>query len=262
MKKIFLLLGIIIILIGLFLEFNKKTNIEQVVAVNVQPAVNTSPVKIIPITHATAILNWKDTIIYIDPIGGAEAYLGMPEPDFILVTDIHGDHLSTTTLTAVIGSTTTLIAPKAVKDLLPPQLAARVEVLNNDEGITIDGFEITALPMYNLPVLQDSIHVRGRGNGYLLTKEGFDVYIAGDTAGIPEMRELTGIDIAFIPMNLPFTMGVEEAADAVLDFEPKRVYPYHYRGQDGLTNINKFKQLVDAGNKNIEVILLDWYSQK
>ena len=79
--------------------------------------------------------------------------------------------------------------------------------------------------------------------------------------GIPEMRTLEDIDLAFVPMNLPYTMGVEEAADAVLAFKPKRVYPYHYRGQGGLADITRFKELVNAGNPNIEVILMNWYPQ-
>lgn len=111
--------------------------------------------------------------------------------------------------------------------------------------------------MYNLPESPTAFHTRGRGNGYVLTIGGKKIYISGDTSDIPEMRSLKGIDIAFVCMNLPYTMDVKTAAGGVLAFKPKIVYPYHYRGQD----VNEFKKLVNAGDKNIEVRLRDWYAK-
>jgi L-ascorbate metabolism protein UlaG (beta-lactamase superfamily) len=116
--------------------------------------------------------------------------------------------------------------------------------------------------MYNLPESPTSKHTKGRGNGYILNIGGKLIYISGDTQGIPEMRSLKNIDIAFICMNLPYTMDIKEAADAVLEFKPIIVYPYHYRGKDGLSDVNAFKSLVEAGNKNIEVRLRNWYPAK
>jgi L-ascorbate metabolism protein UlaG (beta-lactamase superfamily) len=109
--------------------------------------------------------------------------------------------------------------------------------------------------MYNLPEAPDAFHTKGRGNGYVLTIGGKNIYISGDTEDIPEMRSLTNIDIAFVCMNLPYTMDPTQAAQGVLAFKPKIVYPYHYRGQD----VNTFKTLVNEGNKNIEVRLREWY---
>jgi L-ascorbate metabolism protein UlaG (beta-lactamase superfamily) len=94
-----------------------------------------------------------------------------------------------------------------------------------------------------------------RRNCYLRAMGGKDVYVSGDTEGIPEMRNLSGIDVAFVCMNLPYTMEIKQASDAVLDFEPVIIYPYHHRGQD----IDAFKELVEAGNKDIEVRLKNWY---
>ncbi len=252
MKKTFFVLVIIILLAVIFYYYNKN-KAEEITA-----GENISSAKIIPITHATAIIEWGDENIYTDPTGGEEAFFGKSPADIILVTDIHGDHLSTSTLTSVIGNAT-LIVPKAVHERLPASLASIAKIMNNGEVITEKGYKITAVPMYNLPIATSSPHIKGRGNGYLIEKDDFRVYVAGDTSGIPEMRGLTGIDIALIPMNLPFTMGVEEAASAVLDFKPIKVYPYHYRGQEGLSDINKFKQLVNSGNPNIEVVLENWY---
>jgi L-ascorbate metabolism protein UlaG (beta-lactamase superfamily) len=103
------------------------------------------------------------------------------------------------------------------------------------------------------------MHTKGRGNGYVLGIGGKNIYISGDTQGIPEMRALKNIDVAFICMNLPYTMDVKEAADAVLAFKPKIVYPFHYRGTSGLSDVNGFKSLVDAGNEGIEVRIRNWY---
>ena len=259
MKKLLLLIAAIIVVVVLSSNLNKAPaeNSENTSEENPE----TIPVKVIPISHATAILEWGDVVIYTDPVGGAAAFEGKPQPDIVLVTDVHTDHLSTSTLTAIVGSST-LIVPQAVKDSLPPSLATSSIVLVNKGNVIEQDILITAMPMYNLPESDDSRHVKGRGNGYILERDDFRVYIAGDTAGIPEMLALTDIDMAFIPMNLPFTMSVEEAASAVLEFKPKRVYPYHYRGQNGLSDVNKFKELVNAGNSDIEVILLDWYPKQ
>lgn len=216
-------------------------------------------ISIEPVSHATAIIRWGDVVIYNDPTGGAAAFEGKEEPDFVLISDIHGDHMNTETLMALELGNTQIIVPQAVKDQLPEELQENLVVLNNGESREFRGFDIEAVPMYNLPEDEESRHPKGRGNGYILEKDGQRLYIAGDTEGIDEMKNLQDIDIALIPMNLPYTMDVEQAAEAVLAFKPKQVYPYHYRGQDGLADVEKFKELVEAGNKEIEVVLLEWY---
>jgi L-ascorbate metabolism protein UlaG (beta-lactamase superfamily) len=113
--------------------------------------------------------------------------------------------------------------------------------------------------MYNLPNDSTARHPKGRGNGYILTLGDKKFYISGDTEDIPEMRSLKNIDVAFVCMNLPYTMSIEQAANAVLAFKPKIVYPYHYRGQDGFSDIQKFKTLVNNGDASIDVRLKDWY---
>jgi L-ascorbate metabolism protein UlaG (beta-lactamase superfamily) len=113
--------------------------------------------------------------------------------------------------------------------------------------------------MYNIPESDKTFHTKGRGNGYVITADGKGVYIAGDTSATPEMKALQNIDVAFIPMNLPYTMNVEEAADATVAFKPKVVHPYHYRGQDGFSDINKYKELVNAKDPSINVELLNFY---
>jgi L-ascorbate metabolism protein UlaG (beta-lactamase superfamily) len=128
-------------------------------------------------------------------------------------------------------------------------------ILQNGDKRDMAGISIAAIPMYNLPEAPDARHIKGRGNGYLLTIGAKNIYISGDTEDIPEMRALKSIDIAFVCMNVPYTMDVNQAAQGVLAFKPKVVYPYHYRGQD----VNTFKTLVNAGDKNIDVRLRNWY---
>ncbi|MAP55265.1 MBL fold metallo-hydrolase [Altibacter sp.] len=215
-----------------------------------------------PISHATMVLTWNGSVVYIDPVGGMAAFEGQAEPDIILVTDIHGDHFNIETLEIVVKEKTHLFAPQAVVDELPEALRKKTMVLNNGNSANKLEFTITAIPMYNLPESEDSRHPKGRGNGYVIEKDKRRVYISGDTEDIPEMRQLENIDIAFVCMNLPYTMTVERAADAVLDFKPDTVYPYHYRGKDGLSDVDKFKRLVEMENHDIKVTQLDWYPKK
>ncbi|MGO4912009.1 MBL fold metallo-hydrolase [Leeuwenhoekiella sp. W20_SRS_FM14] len=217
---------------------------------------------ITPIEHATAVFDFGDAVFYIDPVGGASAFEGQPKPNVILVTDIHGDHLNEETLNAVADSTTTIFAPQAVVDALKTDLKNQVTVIANDEVKAWDGYELTAIPMYNLREEAKQFHTKGRGNGYVIEKDGMRVYFSGDTEDIPEMRNLKDIDKAFVCMNLPYTMTVETAADGVIAFAPKEVYPYHFRGQDGLSDTDKFKSLVNAAGIDTEVIMLDWYPNK
>jgi L-ascorbate metabolism protein UlaG (beta-lactamase superfamily) len=209
-----------------------------------------------PIMHASLVLSYNKRNIYIDPSGGAEAFKGLAQPDLILITDIHGDHFDTAILRAINTVNTVLVVPQAVADKLPGTInKQKVVVVKNGDKTTQQGISIAAIPMYNLPETPDAFHTKGRGNGYILTIGGKNIYISGDTEDIPEMRSLKNIDIAFVCMNLPYTMDVSQAAQGVLAFKPKVVYPYHYKGQD----VNKFKSLVNAVDKNIEVRLRNWY---
>ena len=217
-------------------------------------------VKIQPILHGSLVLSFKNTTIYVDPYGGGKLYKGIKRPDIVLITDIHGDHLDENTLAAIDISKTIFITPQAVSNKISEKYKSNITVLSNGQGIHRFDIFIEALPMYNLPENPPSKkHPKGRGNGYLLKIDDTQIYISGDTEDIQEMRTLQNIDLAFICMNLPYTMTIEQAASAVLEFQPKIVYPYHYRGQDGFSDIAKFKNLVNSQNKNIEVRLADWY---
>lgn len=219
----------------------------------------TSDIIITPIEHATTVLEWNDITIYIDPVGEATAFEGQKQPDLILITDIHGDHFSLETLEALETSKAKIVVPQAVADKIPDGFTPQLDVLDNGATKERYGITIEAIPMYNLREEALKFHQKGRGNGYVLNMGGERLYFSGDTEDIPEMRALQNIDKAFVCMNLPYTMTPESAASAVLEFSPKQVYPYHYRGNPDVSDVSKFKELVQQGNSEIEVIQLDWY---
>jgi L-ascorbate metabolism protein UlaG (beta-lactamase superfamily) len=215
-----------------------------------------------PIQHATLAMQWGGKTIYVDPVGGAKTLADLPRPDLVLVTDVHGDHLDLPTLEALVpaGSRVRILAPKAVVEKLPEgPVRENAMVLGHGAKRELEGISIEAVPAYNLTRDRQRFHPKGRGNGYLLSLGGKKVYIAGDTEDIPEMLKLTGVDVAFLPMNLPYTMTVRQAANAVRHFRPKIVYPYHYRNGDGtLADLELFKKLVGP-DSGVEVRLGKWY---
>ena len=208
-------------------------------------------IEITPITHGSVQLEYGGLAIYLDPWTRGD-YSQAPMADLILVTDIHGDHLDTEAIGKLRREKTTLIVPAAA--------AGQVEgetVMANGEKVEVAGVAIEAVPMYNLkrgPEEGGLFHVKGRGNGYILTLGGKRVYFAGDTACTPDMKALKDIDVAFVPMNLPYTMPPAEAAECVRAFAPKIVYPYHYRGSD----LDEFTSALED-KPEIEVRIREWY---
>ncbi len=214
-------------------------------------------ITITPIEHATFVMKWDGKTIFVDPTKGGDAFKDQGKPDLILITDIHGDHYDPKTLSAVRATESVVMVPAAVAEKMGADKGG-AKVLANGEKTKVGDIEIEAVPMYNLTDDRKTYHTKGRGNGYVVTLGGKRIYISGDTEDIPEMRALKGIDAAFVCMNLPYTMEVDKAASAVLEFKPKVVFPYHYRGKEGMSDVEKFKTIV-AKDKGIEVRLLKWY---
>lgn len=209
-----------------------------------------------PINHASVVVGWNGRVIHIDPVGGASPYAGVPQPDLILVTHSHGDHFNAATLAALRKETTVLVAPAAVYSSLSAALRAVTVPLANGQSTnwtSLGDLQVEAVPAYN------ANHPKGAGNGYVLTLGGRRLYFSGDTEDVPEMRALPEIDVAFLCMNIPFTMTVAKAASAVRDFRPRWVYPYHYRNQDGtFANLESFRQQVGS-DSGVEIRLRKWY---
>ena len=210
------------------------------------------PVKITPLNHASTLIEAGGKTIYLDPAKPVK-FAGLRRADLILITDIHGDHMDPDTIKEASKAETEILAPPAVV-----QTVTAAKPIANGETKTWQSWTIEAIPAYNLkrgPAPGKLFHDKGRGNGYVLTYGGKRFYFSGDTEGVPEMRALKNIDVAFVCMNLPYTMPPEEAADAVKAFHPRIVIPYHYRGSD----LTVFQKALEG--TGIEVRLLDWYPE-
>ena len=208
-----------------------------------------------PVGHASFVMTTPKGTIYVDPVGETAAFSDKPTADLVLVTHRHGDHFNADVLKSLGDSP--IVTNSDVQAMMDVDLAARAKIVGHGGVYPWNGIEIEAIPAYNLDPAT-KFHPKERGdNGYVLTMDDFRIYVSGDTEDIPEMRALKDIDLAFVCMNLPFTMTDEAAASAVAEFKPKFVYPYHYRGRDGGTqDPKKFAELVgDAA----EVKLVDWY---
>jgi L-ascorbate metabolism protein UlaG (beta-lactamase superfamily) len=214
-------------------------------------AADSGDIRITPILHGSVQVEYGDTVIYVDPWSRGD-YSAAPKADLILVTDIHGDHLDVEMIAKLRQHSTVLVVPAAAADQVEGEI-----VMGNGETQELAGILIETVPMYNLergPEEGGLFHEKGRGNGYVLTVGGQRLYLAGDTACIPEMRELTDIAVAFVPMNLPYTMTPSEAAECVKAFQPRVVYPYHYRGSD----LGEFSSVLEDESE-IEVRIREWY---
>jgi L-ascorbate metabolism protein UlaG (beta-lactamase superfamily) len=211
-------------------------------------ATSAGPVRITPIQHASLMIQAGGKVLYIDPAQGK--YEGLPQADYIFITDIHADHMAPPLVEKLKKAGTVILAPKAVSERIPG-----CTVISNGETRTIGEFKVEAIPMYNMkPAANGTIyHDKGRGNGYVVTYGGKRFYFSGDTEGTPEMKALKNIDVAFVCMNLPYTMSPEAAAEAVRAFHPAMVYPYHY----GNSDLRVFQKAL-AGS-GIEVRIRDWY---
>jgi L-ascorbate metabolism protein UlaG (beta-lactamase superfamily) len=209
-----------------------------------------------PISHASLVIETPSGVIYVDPVGGAELYSHLPPPGLILITHEHGDHYEPETLEAITGEGTEIIANPAVFAMLPDALTSNAREMANGDSDSFGDIGIEAIPAYNTTEDRLQYHPQGRDNGYILTIGGKRVYIAGDTEDIPEMRALENISVAFVPMNLPFTMSEDQAASGVAAFLPTYVYPYHYQESD----IDLFEQLLmEEIGGGTQVVRGEWY---
>lgn len=211
---------------------------------------------IYPINHGTVAFTFNGKTIFVDPFGGAERFANFDAPDVIFITDIHGDHHNANTLAGLDTENTTFVVPQAVADIMDESLKKNLVIIANEETKEVLGMNVTGVAMYNLPDDESSRHKKGRGNGYVIDFGGKHVYLSGDTEDVPEMRALENIDIAFVCMNLPYTMDIYQAASAVVEFQPDIMYPYHHRGQD----IEKFKAIIELAEIDTEIRLKNWYS--
>jgi L-ascorbate metabolism protein UlaG (beta-lactamase superfamily) len=198
------------------------------------------------IAHGTLMFTFGEKVIHIDPVSmfGTD-YSSLPKADLVLVTHEHGDHLDAKTIQAISKADTTIIANQASAKNLPA-----ATVMKNGDTQTVLGITVEAVPAYNP---EKQFHPKGNGNGYVLTFGDKRVFVAGDTENVPEIKALKNIDVAFLPMNQPYTMTPEQVADVAREMQPKVLYPYHF----GQTDTSALVKLLE-GEKGIEVRIRDF----
>ncbi|HUU29627.1 MAG TPA: MBL fold metallo-hydrolase [archaeon] len=180
--------------------------------------------------HGSLMFQYNGAVIHVDPVSREADYSKMPKADLVLITHEHGDHLDPNALGKIKKDNTVIVLNGSSAEKIKEGI-----VMKNGDVKTIQGLKIEAVPAYNIVGKRPGgvpYHPKGNGNGYIITFGDKRVYIAGDTENIPEMKNLKDIEIAFLPMNLPYTMSPEMAAEAARSFKPKVLYPYHYGDTD------------------------------
>lgn len=216
-------------------------------------ATSAGNVEITFVGHASLIIRHNKKTIHVDPYSALANYLELPKADIILITHHHRDHLDTNALQKISTKNTKVFTSAIVAKTLQSGTISfkSVSILTNESFSKESGYDINTIAAYNLVHKRetgDFYHIRGEGNGYVITIGKTRFYIAGDTENIPEMTKLKNIDVAFLPMNVPFTMTPKMVADAALSFMPKVLYPYHF----GKTDPNELVELL-KDQKQIEV---------
>jgi L-ascorbate metabolism protein UlaG (beta-lactamase superfamily) len=202
--------------------------------------------KIFFVGHASLYLTFGGKVVHIDPVEAEGDYARLPKADLILVTHEHYDHLDPEALKTLRRDGTKIVVSLSCAGKVRDAL-----VMNNGDRATVEGFAIEAVPAYNIVHKRpegNPFHPKGQGNGYVITVGGKRIYVAGDTEPVPEMKGLKNIDIAFLPMNLPYTMTPEMTAEAALTIRPAVLYPYHF----GDTDTGRLVKLL-KGEPRIEV---------
>ncbi len=191
------------------------------------------------IGHGTLMFQFNDMIIHIDPVGDMADYSTLPKADIVLVTHQHHDHFDPAAIRTLRKEGTSVVAAEVCA-----QDERDCTVMKNGDTQIVKGVSITAVPAYNIVHMRspgNPFHPPDEGNGYVMRFGDKTVYVAGDTENIPEMKALSGIDVAFLPMNLPYTMTPAMVAQAALSFQPKIVYPYHFGDTDTSQLLNLLK---------------------
>jgi len=197
--------------------------------------------------HGSLLMVFNGKNIYVDVFGDVADYSKLPQADIIFLTHEHSDHLDPKALAFIRNEKTVMVFTEACAQ----QITGGI-VMRNGDVQTVAGLPVEAVPAYNLIHKRDNglpFHPKGSGNGYVLTFGETRLYIAGDTENIPEMKALKNISVAFLPMNLPYTMTPEMVADAAKAFRPRVLYPYHY----GKTDVSKLDEFLKEGENKIEV---------
>lgn len=243
MKKLLILVIVIIVLSFIFLMATPQEFEEDIIPTS------KGNLKITFIGHGTLMFHFEGKVIHIDPVSRYAEYQNLPKADLILITHSHGDHFEPQVIDMLRQENTDLILTKICAQEVKGGI-----IMENGDTQTVQGIKIEAVPAYNIKHKRSSgvpYHPKGEGNGYVLHFGNKRLYVAGDTENTPEMKSLQNIQIAFLPMNFPYTMTPEMVADAAKAIQPEILYPYHY----GNTDTSKLVELLK--DENIEVRIRD-----
>jgi len=232
MGKLFLLINGLVVIFALTALAQKKFETDSI-------KTSAGDLKITFIGHGTLMFTFGGKIIHVDPVTQEADYTKLPKADMVLITHEHRDHLDLKALEIIRTKKTVVVLTEACAQQVKGGI-----VMNNGDVKTVEGLKIEAVPAYNIVHMRSQgvpFHPKGVGNGYVITFGDKRVYVAGDTENIPEMKKLKDIEVAFLPMNLPYTMTPEMVADAAKAFQPKIVYPYHYGDTDTARIVNLLK---------------------
>ena len=204
------------------------------------------------ITHGSVAMRYKDFSVQVDPVGKMGQsefdYTQFPKADLILITHEHGDHLSPDTIGLLSKDDTKILLNAKSRDQL-----GKGEAIANGESRKVGPVEVTAVPAYNFSEGHQNFHPKGNGNGYILNFDGFRVYVAGDTEDIDEMASFGPVDVAFLPVNQPYTMTTTQCIEAAMTLKPRVLIPYHM----SQTDIQEVKTVLDANDSGIEVLIFE-----
>jgi L-ascorbate metabolism protein UlaG (beta-lactamase superfamily) len=196
------------------------------------------------IGHGTLMMEFNGKVIHIDPVSQFADYHTLPKADLILVTHDHGDHLDPKAIEAIKKESTSIVLTEACNEKYKG-----TDIMKNGDTKVFGEITVEAVPAYNIVNVRAEgmpFHLKGQGNGYVIRFADKKVYVAGDTENIPEMANLKDIDIAFLPMNLPYTMTPDMVVEAIKLFHPKILYPYHF----GQTKTQELEEKMKLENLN------------
>lgn len=228
-------------------QANKEVTQEEV---DLFKTVTGTPLKIYAVKHGSVKMQVGDKWVYVDPVTTAALpatdFSSMPKADLILVTHEHPDHYDSTAISQLTKEGTILITNPATHD----RFATTSNVLKNgDTKVLFNSWSIKAVPAYNTSADKQQFHPQGRDNGYIVSIDNLHIYFAGDLEVIPELKDVSNIDIAFLPCNLPYTMNPEQLAEAANIIKPKVLFPYHY----GETDLDQVAKLLDGSGIDVRI---------